>query len=210
MVRDRLGRPCAEWGGCLHLGARTVLCKNAPLEKMTSTVRRLFVGLPVLGRLARDEMLDEWRRCREADDVLRDRFARLTHREREVLGALVDGHGVHDIAASDVVSEATVRTQVEVDPGQARGLLAARGCRSGSPDGLARQRSDALAQMQAGNGRVVPVCLVDQVRTPGGQVAGQRGRGRTLMSGMVAVRRQVEHVQDRRGRGLRAAQSPAS
>ena len=50
---------------------------------------------------------------READDVLRDRFARLTHREREVLGALVDGHGVHDIAASDVVSEATVRTQVK-------------------------------------------------------------------------------------------------
>ena len=80
---------------------------------MTSTVRRLFVGLPVLGRLARDELLDEWRRGREADDVLRDRFARLTHREREVLGALVDGHVVHDIAASDVVSEATVRTQVK-------------------------------------------------------------------------------------------------
>ena len=103
----------AQWGGCLHLGARTVLCKNAPLETMTSIVRRLFAGLPVLGRRARDDLLDEWRRSREADDVLRDRFARLTHREREVLGALVDGHGVHDIAASDVVSEATVRTQVK-------------------------------------------------------------------------------------------------
>ena len=44
----------AQWGGCLHLGARTVLCKNTPLETMISTVRRLFVGLPVLGRLARD------------------------------------------------------------------------------------------------------------------------------------------------------------
>ena len=103
----------AQWGGSLHLGARTVLCKNAPLETMTSTVRRLFAGLPVLGRLARDELLDEWRRGREADDVLRNRFARLTPREREVLGALVDGHGVHDIAASDVVSEATVRTQIK-------------------------------------------------------------------------------------------------
>ena len=103
----------AQWGGCLHLGARTVLCKNQPLETMTSTVRRLFEGLPVLARLARDELLDEWRRGREADDVLRGRFARLTHRECEVLEALADGHGVHDIAASDVVSEATVRTQVK-------------------------------------------------------------------------------------------------
>ncbi len=103
----------AQWGGCLQLGARTVLCKNAPFETMTSTVRRLFVGLPVLGRLARQDLLDAWRQGRESDDVLRGRFALLTHREREVLGALVDGHGVHDIAASDVVSEATVRTQVK-------------------------------------------------------------------------------------------------
>ena len=103
----------AQWGGCLQLGARTVLCKNAPLETMTSTVRRLFLGLPVLDRADRDQMLEEWRRGREADDALRDRFARLTHREREVLGSLVVGHGVHDIAARDVVSEATVRTQVK-------------------------------------------------------------------------------------------------
>ena len=40
----------AEWGGCLHWGARAVLCKNAPLETMTATVRRLFLGLPVLSR----------------------------------------------------------------------------------------------------------------------------------------------------------------
>jgi DNA-binding NarL/FixJ family response regulator len=103
----------AEWGGCLQRGARTVLCKNAPLETMSATVRRLFLGLPVLGRLERDALLDEWRRGRQADEVLRDRFARLTHRERQVLGDLVDGHGVHDIATTDVVSEATVRTQVK-------------------------------------------------------------------------------------------------
>jgi two-component system nitrate/nitrite response regulator NarL len=103
----------AQWGGCLHCGARTVLGKNAPLATMTATVRRLFLGLPVLRRAERDQLLQEWRQTREADDVLHDRFARLTHREREVLGDLVDGHGVHDIAASDVVSEATVRTQVK-------------------------------------------------------------------------------------------------
>ncbi len=103
----------AEWGGCLQRGARTVLCKSAPLETMTSTVRRLFLGLPVLSRRERDALLDEWRRERQADEVLRDRFARLTHRERQVLGDLVEGHGVHDIATTDVVSEATVRTQVK-------------------------------------------------------------------------------------------------
>ena len=103
----------AEWGGCLHWGARAVLCKNAPLETMTATVRRLFLGLPVLSRIERDALLEEWRRGRQADEMLRSRFSRLTHRERQVLGDLVDGHSVHDIAASDVVSEATVRTQVK-------------------------------------------------------------------------------------------------
>jgi two-component system, NarL family, nitrate/nitrite response regulator NarL len=103
----------AEWGGCLQRGARTVLSKSAPLETITSTVRRLFLGLPVLSRQDRDDFVEEWRRNRKADDVLRDRFGRLTHREREVLGELVDGLGVHDIAARDVVSEATVRTQVK-------------------------------------------------------------------------------------------------
>ncbi len=102
-----------EWGGCLQRGARTVLSKNVPLETMTSTVRQLYRGLPVLARHERQALLEEWRRGRQADDVLRDRFARLTHREREVLGDLVEGHGVHEIAASDVVSEATVRTQVK-------------------------------------------------------------------------------------------------
>jgi DNA-binding NarL/FixJ family response regulator len=103
----------AEWGGCVQRGARRVLCKNAPLEAMTQTVRRLFQGLPVMGREERDALLDTWRRERQADDVVRDRLARLTHREREVLGDLVDGHGVQEIALSDVVSEATVRTQVK-------------------------------------------------------------------------------------------------
>jgi DNA-binding NarL/FixJ family response regulator len=106
--RDR-----AEWGGCLHQGARTVLCKSAALETMTATVRKLFQGLPVLARAERDHLLAEWRGARQADEVIRDRFARLTHRERQVLGELVEGHGVHEIALADVVSEATVRTQIK-------------------------------------------------------------------------------------------------
>jgi DNA-binding NarL/FixJ family response regulator len=48
-----------------------------------------------------------------ATDVMRRRLELLTPRERQVLGALIEGHNVRDIARSSVVSEATVRTQVK-------------------------------------------------------------------------------------------------
>jgi DNA-binding NarL/FixJ family response regulator len=37
----------------------------------------------------------------------------LTPRERQVLGRLIEGNSVRDIARANVVSEATVRTQVK-------------------------------------------------------------------------------------------------
>jgi two-component system, NarL family, nitrate/nitrite response regulator NarL len=103
----------AEWGGCLHRGARAVLSKNGTLKTITTTVGRLHLGLPAMRRDEREALIATWRRERELDDVLRDRFARLTHRERQVLGDLVAGLGVSEIAMADVVSEATVRTQVK-------------------------------------------------------------------------------------------------
>lgn len=103
----------AQWGGCLERGAEAVLGKNTALETMIAMVRRLFLGLPAMTRPDRELLLEEWRRGRRSDDALRDRFIRLTHREREVLGDLVAGRSVHDIAAGSVVSEATVRSQVK-------------------------------------------------------------------------------------------------
>ena len=50
---------------------------------------------------------------RSARTSARERLARLTPRERVVLDGLADGFRIHDIAAADVVSEATVRTQVK-------------------------------------------------------------------------------------------------
>ena len=44
---------------------------------------------------------------------LRRRLELLTRREQEVLGHLMSGRQVRDIAALGVVSEATVRTQVK-------------------------------------------------------------------------------------------------
>jgi DNA-binding NarL/FixJ family response regulator len=44
---------------------------------------------------------------------MRRRLELLTPREKQVLGALIEGHNVREIARIGVVSEATVRTQVK-------------------------------------------------------------------------------------------------
>ena len=103
----------AQWGGCLHRGARAVLGKNGPLDDVVVAMRRLAHGLPAMPRAEREALLDIWSRDGRELETLRERFSRLTPRERQVLGELATGHAIRDIAAADVVSEATVRTQVK-------------------------------------------------------------------------------------------------
>lgn len=103
----------ARWGGCVRSGARKVLSKSGPLQETLATVRRLHQGLPVMTSDELERLLDAWRNERMATDVMRRRLELLTPRERQVLGALIEGHNVRDIARRSVVSEATVRTQVK-------------------------------------------------------------------------------------------------
>jgi two-component system, NarL family, nitrate/nitrite response regulator NarL len=103
----------ARWGGCVRSGARKVLSKSGPLQETLATVRRLHQGLPVMSSDELERLLDAWRNERMATDVMRRRLESLTPRERQVLGALIEGHNVRDIARQSVVSEATVRTQVQ-------------------------------------------------------------------------------------------------
>ena len=103
----------ARWGEVLALGARIVLSKAQPLGDLLATVRRIHQGVPVLDRVERDVLVDEWRRRRHHHGVVEDRIGLLTSREREVLGELMRGHPVREIAERGVVSEATVRTQVK-------------------------------------------------------------------------------------------------
>ncbi len=102
-----------EWGGCLLLGARGVLSKCTPLGEMVAAVRRVGEGLPVQSRAERDELVARWQAQRVETVAERERLSRLTPREREVLAELASGLPIHDIADADVVSEATVRTQVK-------------------------------------------------------------------------------------------------
>lgn len=106
---EDLGR----WGGCMRLGARKVLPKSGALQQALATVRRLHQGLPVTSSAELETLLDEWAQQRKAHDDLRRRLDMLTPRERQVLGALIEGRTVRAISQTSVVSEATVRTQVK-------------------------------------------------------------------------------------------------
>jgi two-component system, NarL family, nitrate/nitrite response regulator NarL len=102
----------SRWGECLVRGARTVISQDAPLTAVTSAIRRIREGSPVMPR---DEILALVRSYQEADRArqeTRARLDRLTGREAEILGHLMAGRTVSDIARAGFVSEATVRTQV--------------------------------------------------------------------------------------------------
>ena len=103
----------ARWGEAIRHGARKVLSKSRPLNDVLATVRRLNSGLPVMDTAERQELLGLWLAERAETQSLHDRLERLTTRERAVLGHLMSGRVVRDIAHLGVVSEATVRTQVK-------------------------------------------------------------------------------------------------
>jgi two-component system, NarL family, nitrate/nitrite response regulator NarL len=103
----------ARWGDAVQAGARKVLSKSQPLSDILATVRRIIAGLPVMDREEREELVSEWTRFREELHEVRERLEQLTNREGVVLGHLMKGRAVRQIAGMSTVSEATVRTQVK-------------------------------------------------------------------------------------------------
>jgi DNA-binding NarL/FixJ family response regulator len=103
----------ARWGECVGHGARKVVPKSAPLSEIIACVRRIGNGLAMMLPAEREELLECWRqRLADEKDVL-SRLQRLTLREGEVLGMLMAGKQVSEIARERFVSESTVRTQVK-------------------------------------------------------------------------------------------------
>lgn len=103
----------ARCGECISHGAKKVLSKGAPLSDVLATIRRNANGLPMMSAAERTELLEAWTRRVHAQKEIRDRLELLTRREAEVLGQLMAGKQVGDIARDRVVSESTVRTQVK-------------------------------------------------------------------------------------------------
>lgn len=102
----------SRWGECAHRGARAVVSKTRPLNEVLAVTRRLTQGLPVMSAREREALIATWHRDRAARRERRERLGRLTPSEREVLGHLVRGCRVSDIAGARRVSEATVRAHV--------------------------------------------------------------------------------------------------
>ncbi|GAA5141831.1 response regulator transcription factor [Nocardioides marinquilinus] len=103
----------ARWGECIRHGARQVLTKTQPLNEILSVVRRIGHGLPVLTAETREELLLLWHQRRQESGRVLERLELLSAREQEVLGLLMSGQPVREIARLGFVSEATVRTQVK-------------------------------------------------------------------------------------------------
>ncbi len=103
----------ARWGACVAAGALTVLNKSTPLQVIVEVIQRVAQGLPVMSRDRREQLIAMWREARTDDDDRRSRLDRLTPREAHVLGELLQGKRVREVAHAAFVSEATVRTHVK-------------------------------------------------------------------------------------------------
>jgi two-component system nitrate/nitrite response regulator NarL len=100
-------------GEALAKGARAVISKSAPLSQILDAVERTRNGLPVMSRLEREELLTDYREATESRRELHTKFSLMTRREAEVLGQLMAGKQVTEIARARFVSESTIRTQVK-------------------------------------------------------------------------------------------------
>jgi DNA-binding NarL/FixJ family response regulator len=102
-----------RWGECLRRGAKTVMTKTSPLEDVVTSVRRARDGLTLMPPEERALLIEMTIAENAQLRDIRSRLERLTRREMEILGELMRGHQVREIAQTCVVSEATVRTQVK-------------------------------------------------------------------------------------------------
>jgi DNA-binding NarL/FixJ family response regulator len=98
----------------LRAGASGFLLKNAPPDELVAAIRTVAAGDAVVAPRVTRRLLETFaRHIPTATQTSRDRrLAQLTDRERDVLHALALGQSNQEIAASLVLSEATVKTHI--------------------------------------------------------------------------------------------------
>lgn len=97
---------------CLRSGAVAVVGKHRSFDELRAAIGTAVAGDELLSPHEREEEL-AWLRSEDAlRRGLRRGFEELTPREEEVLGGLLHGHAVDEIADKAVVAPSTVRSQV--------------------------------------------------------------------------------------------------
>jgi two-component system, NarL family, nitrate/nitrite response regulator NarL len=97
---------------CLEAGASGIFDKVQPFDHLAHLVLDAAVGRTVLEEDGRRELLKALRDHRLSEEERRRPFAHLTKKEEQVLARLLEGHPLAEIAGSQSVSIATVRTHV--------------------------------------------------------------------------------------------------
>jgi DNA-binding NarL/FixJ family response regulator len=103
----------ARWGECLARGACGVVAKEVPFSEILATIHKLGNGRAVMSRAERAHLIACWKRDQAVEREILARLDKLSRREAEVLGLLMKGTQVGEIARDLFVCESTVRTQVK-------------------------------------------------------------------------------------------------
>ena len=96
----------------LEAGAAGWIGKGVCLDEVDATMRQVLNGSAVIGRTDSAALLEDLRRERAGNVRASTTFEHLTRREALVLRALIDGHTATEIAETNFVSLATVRSQI--------------------------------------------------------------------------------------------------
>jgi DNA-binding NarL/FixJ family response regulator len=97
---------------CVEAGAAGWIGKDAFLDEVVAYLDDVIAGESIIGCASREAMLDELRIERASQRQARSPFERLTHRECEVLDALMDGLSAEEIAETQFVALTTIRSQI--------------------------------------------------------------------------------------------------
>lgn len=97
---------------CLEAGATGLINKSTPFDQLVASVREVAELGTLVPPEQRHELLTELGRQRALDRERLEPFERLTSREQQVLGGLMEGKSAEKIAEDAFVSLATVRSQI--------------------------------------------------------------------------------------------------